>query len=717
MVDQHAEAARRMTKRTATIALLLALACIPTPAHAQSDGITAEVDRVALSTDEVLTLTVTVETDSMNPPPPDVPPLDGFEILGSGGARQIEIVNGRVQSRAIYTYQLRPLQLGRLTIPPFGVELKGQTFRTDPVVVEATAGSAPTPAQATAPPPGSSVDGSGGAMLRVEASAQPARPYLGQAVLYTFQLIRAASLQLPGNIRYQAPGFTGFWNQFQPEQSRRTIQTGGRMELVTELRTVVFPTAPGPVTIGAATLTLPGGFTRRGVEVSTESVPIDVRPLPPGAPDGFGGAVGQYRIDAAVDRNQGTVDEPFTLQVTIGGEGNIDALSEPEWPALPQGWRALPGKSSANSEARSGRVTGARRYERLLVPTVPGVADIPAIPYVYFDPTTERYVTIASQPIQVAVLPAAGAAGAGGADASGAADATVPPGAAVADASPGIALRPDKPLAAIAAIAAATESDAQSDAAAEGDARPSALSDAEILGQAASLAAGGDFDDAARLYDDVVGRGMRDGAAYFNLGNAWHAAGERGRAVLALARAARLAPRDADIRHNRAAVLADLPPELAASPAVGWRAGLGALQRWISLAELRRLAVLALCLVIAAMIVRRLDRSEGRKRLAGAAWAGAVATAAVGGIGEALWRYDARTQPAAIVIADRLDVSDGPGGPPERYTVTDLPAGVEVRVLERRGDWARIAWPGTEFDGWVAADGVEAIEPWLSEGE
>lgn len=416
---------------------------------AQPDPITAELDRATATTDDVVTLTVTVRSDDINPPMPEVPPFDGFEILGTGSSRQIEIVNGAVQSQAVYTYQLRPLRLGRLIIAPATVAIAGQAYASRPLALTVTAGTAPTPAPVT-PDPGSAAGGPGSnratPLLRVEASAEPARPYVGQAVVYTFRFIRSTELQLPGQPRYTAPAFTGLWNQFAPEQTRQTVQNGAAVEIVSELRTVVFPTAPGPVTIEPATLTLPGGFARRSTEVKTESVTLDVRPLPAGAPTGFAGAVGRYRVDASLDRAQGVVDEPFTLTVTVGGDGNIDALPEPAWPAPPAGWRVLDGKSTAHSEARGGRVSGARRFERLLIPSQAGAAELPAIPLVFFDPATGRYETVASQPLRVMVAPGAGASGAESATAGAAAGSGIPGGTVA-----GAALRGDKPLAAIAA--------------------------------------------------------------------------------------------------------------------------------------------------------------------------------------------------------------------------------------------------------------------------
>ncbi len=409
-------------------------------AHAQSP-ITATADRTSLSTDETLMLTVAVETDQQDVTPA-LPSFEGFDVVGTSTGREIVFSGGAVNVKSTYSFQLRPTMAGTLTIPAVSVTIDGQTYTTEPIPITVAQGQglgAPSPPPGSLPPgslapPGAPPGGLPGAPGEIGPDAQgtaPAfvtaevdnpKPFIGEKLLYTFRLYRDQSLRLRGQPRYIEPPFTGFWNKYQPEQTHQVVRIGERLYDVAELRTALFPTTPGPATIGPASLVLPGGFMRGRTQLETEPVALEVQPLPEGAPAGFDGAVGQYRIDAAVDSPTGRVDEPIRLDVTIAGEGNLDALPDPAWPDPPPGWKAFAGRTTANTQAENGTVRGTRRYERLLVPGQAGEAILAPIPYVYFDPRTGRYETISTQPIQVSIAPG-GAGGAQARSGSGAASA------------------------------------------------------------------------------------------------------------------------------------------------------------------------------------------------------------------------------------------------------------------------------------------------------
>lgn len=403
-----------MTTRTKYIipiflALLVVLLAGTSVAQGQAP-VVAQVDRTALSTDEMLTLTVVVNAASMNPPAPSLPSLQGFNVVGTSTSSQISMVNGAVNSRLSYLYRLQPYETGDLVIDPIQVTLNGQAFSTEPIVVRVTQGTgAPAPAQPaqpriqSSPPsgqPAAPAPELRGQDLFVEAEVDNPTPYVGQQVVYSFRFYRAVNIF--GQPEYGAPPFKGFWSEHETEQYDYRVQAYGRIYQVSEVRTVLFPSIVGPVTIEAASLTTPGSFFRRGAVLQTEPVVLDVRPLPPMAPAGFSGAVGQFSLTASVDTTQSKVNEPLTWQVTLSGAGNLNATPDPIWPEIP-GWRGFESESAVHTEVREGVSMGSRVYERLLVPSVAGESEVPALAYTYFDPVAEEYQTISTDPIPVTV--------------------------------------------------------------------------------------------------------------------------------------------------------------------------------------------------------------------------------------------------------------------------------------------------------------------------
>jgi hypothetical protein len=69
--------------------------------------------------------------------------------------------------------------------------------------------------------------------------------------------------------------------------------------------------------------------------------------------------------------------------------------------------------------------------------------------------------------------------------------------------------------------------------------------------------------------------------------------------------------------------------------------------------------------------------------------------------------YVASNQSEGVVVAAEVDVTSGPGA---QYTAEfTLHGGTEVDLVEMRGNWARLALPSDDVEGWVPASAVEAV--------
>ena len=233
--------------------------------------------------------------------------------------------------------------------------------------------------------------------LFVEVSVDDDRPYIGQQVAYVFRIYRRSDYSPPaGETRYEPPSFAGFWNSEVSERREYSETIGSREYSVVELRTLLFPTVTGWAEIGAARLSGPAGI------LESDSVFVDVRSPPTGAPPGYTGAVGRFEIAVEVDTATIGVGERALATVRISGEGNVEALPEPDWPEF-QRWRLIAVPSHAESRVSGGKLTGVRIYELALAPQEAGQLTIPAIEYAYFDPELERYVQTATSPVAISV--------------------------------------------------------------------------------------------------------------------------------------------------------------------------------------------------------------------------------------------------------------------------------------------------------------------------
>lgn len=432
--------------------IILALAVLPWlgtgAARAQTPGagqspIQAEVDRTELSTDETLLLTVTVRSSSLlNTPSPELPALPGFNIVGSSRSSQVSIVNADIVSQEVHQIRLQPYETGDLVIGPIHVTVRGQTFGTEPIsirVSQGSGGSVTPPSNGQPAAPSAELTGQD---LFVEAEVDHSTPTVGQQVTYTFRFYQAVNLW--DEPQYEPPAFTGFWSEAPQGQQEYRIEAAGRVYRVTELSWILFPSVVGSVTIEPARLVVPGGFFRSGQTLQTKPVKLEVQPLPPDAPAGFAGAVGQFALETTVDATQGRANEPLTWRITLSGEGNLNAVPDPVWPEIP-GWRAFESQATVRTELRDGRMVGERVYERLLVPSAEGEYTLPSLEYVAFDPIAGQYQTLRSEPIAVSIEPGdpAGVATLPAPSGTAAEDGPAPTGAAE---PPATDIRPLKPV-------------------------------------------------------------------------------------------------------------------------------------------------------------------------------------------------------------------------------------------------------------------------------
>lgn len=216
----------------------------------------------------------------------------------------------------------------------------------------------------------------------------------------------------------------------------------------------------------------------------------------------------------------------------------------------------------------------------------------------------------------------------------------------------------------------------------------------------------GRFSEAANRYQSLVDAGVQEGRLYYNLGDAYFKLNDLGRAILNFRRAQRLLPRDSDVAANlelaRAQTIDRIEIEKEAffirlvRRVVGWttlnEAAILALTLWVVLCGLG----------IAAILVRK-----GRRVLLyGTATVAFLLFFGLISIGIRL--LDERGQPPAVIVGTEVKVRSGPGQ--DYLTEFTLHVGAEVRVVERRTEWKRIALPG-DLQGWAPSDAVIEIPP------
>ncbi len=409
--------------------LVFGLLCFSPATYASDISVSARVDKSKLSIDDTLTLTIVIEGETRSLPTPELPVMNGFRTYSSSRSQNISIVNGEIFASTTFRYILVPQQIGKLMIEAIQIAYKGKIYETDPIEIEVmSAGTARRAAPATQPPATTGEENGGNKKLFIQTYVDKLRPYVNEQVTLTFAFYR--SIDLFENPEYESPTTVGFWSEDVPPQNQYFKTINGRTYQVTEIKTALFPTTTGDLTISPARLKVtvpmqsedafsmdPFDIFRSGpwasvgkgkiVVLATQPIVIQGQPLPDEEkPEDFKGDIGEYRLSVKVDRAQVEANQPVTITTEVSGKGNIKTITSPVI-ALPQGFKEYEGGGSEDISKDNYTVQGKKVFEKVVIPTIPGKLKIPPVRYTFFNPNEKKYEILESEPILLEVKPSA----------------------------------------------------------------------------------------------------------------------------------------------------------------------------------------------------------------------------------------------------------------------------------------------------------------------
>lgn len=261
------------------------------------------------------------------------------------------------------------------------------------------------------------------------------------------------------------------------------------------------------------------------------------------------------------------------------------------------------------------------------------------------------------------------------------------------------ALRAQEPADSLAEASVAGSADAAGDSAA-------VLSDEALWDKANTAYINNDFGAAAATYGLLLERGMSSAKLYYNLGNACFKEGNTGKAILFYRRALRLAPGNADIRHNLSVAEAETKDDIEAIPEFFLASWLRGVRHTMGCTAWTLLSLGFLLLAVGAFLLYLLAaRLTLRKAGFYATIAAGVlfAFATVFAAGE---RRELRDRTQAVVMAAAVSVKSSPDKSAKDLFV--LHEGTTVRVVDRLEEWCEVAIADGK-KGWIEAKRIEII--------
>ena len=130
---------------------------------------------------------------------------------------------------------------------------------------------------------------------------------------------------------------------------------------------------------------------RRDIQISSDPVALEVKPLPPNAPSSFSGAIGSFTMATDAKPKSVQVGDPITVTTTISGRGNFDRVNAPLLEDE-RGWHKYPPSSKFKQDDEVG-ISGIKTFEMVVSPNE-NKQSLPVLAFSYFDPAKEQYVTL-----------------------------------------------------------------------------------------------------------------------------------------------------------------------------------------------------------------------------------------------------------------------------------------------------------------------------------
>lgn len=346
-----------------------------------------------------------------------LPPLNGAQVRYIGPSSQVSIVNGVYDIKKTFHYQITPFKEGKLIVPSVEVNIQGQNYRTDSIVIDVL-------------PAGTKIEGQDNQQedytekIFLKSYVNHTQVYQGEFVLVTTKVyvkkdVLIKDMTYPAFIASEGFELGG---GFQPKKLEENIS--GETFVVYEFLSIVVPKKIGAALLGPVVVDVlvsvkntnqydrsmnnplladrfftdffSQGNDHKQIRVTTDAFNLTVKDLPEEEkPLSFSGAIGQFQMDVNVSSSQIKVGDPITIRMSIKGIGDLRNVTPKIGPF--EGFKAYDPVIKIEE--------GSLILEQVFIATDPNIKQIPSVNFSYFDPIKERYQILTQGPFPMEIMP------------------------------------------------------------------------------------------------------------------------------------------------------------------------------------------------------------------------------------------------------------------------------------------------------------------------
>jgi len=385
----------------------------------------SSVSKANVGVGEQFEVDFTVNAEGNRFTPPD---FNGFQVLsGPNESTSFTSVNGSSSMTTVYSYILAATKEGTFTITAAAIVINGHTLITDPVKIRVKGQAPPQQAQPAAQAQQADPNATDnvspddmksiGKQLFLKAEVDKTRAFVGEKVTVTYKIY--TRFAVGGLQADKAPDLNGFWNQdINNKNQTTTTETANGLKYTVAIlkQTVLFPEHAGDLTIDPLIMTMMVRVPYKGlfdnpfgnfkdVKYQAKSAPLIVHAIPlptAGKPANFTGAVGTFTVRSDVDKRELKANETLNYTFEVAGNGNLNLINAP---ALnpPADFDKYDPKSTDQINVDQNGVSGTRQFSYLLIPRHQGNYTLNPVNFSYFNPVTQKYVTLPTQAFNIKV--------------------------------------------------------------------------------------------------------------------------------------------------------------------------------------------------------------------------------------------------------------------------------------------------------------------------
>jgi hypothetical protein len=375
------------------------------------------------------------------------PAFKNFNVTGqyqSSGGGMTVYINGKLvqggEESTTWTFQLVPTATGKFTIDAAKAKVDGAWVESNTLAIEVTSSGNNTASSNTATSKSatttSTTADAGNNDIFIKAFVDKTNPYQGEQVIVTYKIYTKIPVTQYGIDKI--PSYTGFWSQDLTKENVKPVQynetIGGVKYVVAEIRKIaLFPQKSGVLKIDPLNVecmvqvatkqkysdpfasffndpffSSAGGsmfdtYSNVKKTISSNSVSLNVKALPvTNQPAEFKGSVGNFILNATIDKTNVKTNDAINLIFKITGTGNISLIDKPDI-EFPTDLETYEPDVKENVSATTAGISGSKTFSYLIIPRSAGDFTIKPVNFCYFDLAKGTYVTLTSPEFKLKV--------------------------------------------------------------------------------------------------------------------------------------------------------------------------------------------------------------------------------------------------------------------------------------------------------------------------